>query len=60
MKRVIAIILVLTMTVTLSFTGCGNSSDSAPADETATIEVQDDAGRTVEVPGEITRVAPAT
>ncbi|MCR5034066.1 MAG: ABC transporter substrate-binding protein [Clostridia bacterium] len=59
MKRVIAIVLILTMMVTLSFTGCGNSSDSAPAKETATTEVQDDAGRTVEVPGEISRVAPA-
>ncbi len=58
-KGMIAWILILVMTVTLSFTGCGDSSGNDQTEETATVEVLDDAERTVEVPGEITRIAPS-
>ncbi|MBQ3322396.1 MAG: ABC transporter substrate-binding protein [Firmicutes bacterium] len=58
-KRIIALLLIMTMVFTLSFTGCGDSSDYDPLEDVATVEVTDDTGRTVEIPEEITKIAPS-
>jgi len=55
----IAVALAMVFTVCMSFTACGNSSDYDPLEGIATISVSDDSGREVEIPAEITRIAPS-
>ena len=58
-KRAAALIVTLILAVTLSFTGCGSQSEYDPLEDVATIEFTDDTGRAVEVPEEITKIAPS-
>ncbi len=60
-KRIatLMILLLLITIITASLTACGNGSDYDPLEGVETTKIVDDVGRTVEIPAEITRIAPS-
>lgn len=59
MKRATAVILTIVLVSVLGLTGCGSGSDYDPLEGVKTTTAYDDAGRSVEVPAEITKIAPS-
>ena len=57
MKKITAIFL--TLTLCLALCACGTASAPAQSPAAETVSFTDDCGRTVEIPAEITRIAPS-
>ncbi|MDO4517836.1 MAG: ABC transporter substrate-binding protein [Bacillota bacterium] len=58
--RLVALTLVMALAVTMCFSGCGNkNSNYDPLEGVETTTVTDDTGREVEIPKDITAIAPS-